>query len=71
LPLHRDFVHEGILGTTFTGRLISEARVGKLPGVIPTISGRAWITGIAQYVLEPDDPFPTGFTVGDIWGNVG
>lgn len=69
LPLNQDFVHEGILGTTFTGRLVGETRVGKYPAVIPTISGRAWITGFAQYVLEADDPFPEGFTVGDIWGD--
>jgi proline racemase len=67
LPLHRDFVHEGILGTTFTGRLMEEARVGPFAAVVPTLSGRAWITGFAQYVLDPDDPFPDGFTVGDIW----
>ena len=35
--------------------------------VVPEISGRAWITGIANYVLEEDDAFPEGFTVGDIW----
>jgi len=68
LPLNQDFVHEGILGTTFTGRLVSETRVGPYDAVVPTLSGRAWITGLAQYVLDPSDPFPTGFTVGDIWG---
>jgi proline racemase len=69
LPLHQDFVHEGILGTTFTGRLIAETRVGSYPAVVPTISGSAWITGIAQYVLDSDDPFPSGYKVGDIWGS--
>ena len=68
LPLQQDFVHEGILGTVFIGRLIRETRVGPHRAVVPTISGRAWITGFSQYVLEADDPFPTGFTVGDIWG---
>jgi proline racemase len=68
LPLHQDFVHEGILGTVFTGRLIGETRVGPYAAVTPTLSGRAWITGLSTYVLDPDDPFPTGFTVGDIWG---
>ena len=68
LPLGKDFVHEGILGTTFTGRLISQTRVGPYAAVVPTISGRAWITGIVSYVVDADDPFPTGFTVGDIWG---
>lgn len=68
LGLHCDFVHEGILGTTFTGRLIGETRVGTYAAVIPTISGRAWITGFSEYVVDADDPFPEGFTVGDIWG---
>jgi proline racemase len=68
LPLRQDFVHEGILGTTFTGRLVRETRVGPYAAVVPTLSGRAWITGFANYVLDPEDPFPTGFTVGDIWG---
>ncbi len=69
LPLHQDFVHEGILGTTFIGRLIAQTRVGSYPAVVPTISGSAWITGIAQYVLDSDDPFPRGYKVGDIWGS--
>jgi proline racemase len=69
LALNKDFVHEGILGTTFTGRLIRETKVGPYRAVVPTISGRAWITGYAQYVLDSSDPFPEGFTVGDIWGS--
>jgi proline racemase len=68
LPLDQNFVHEGILGTTFTGRLIEETRVGAHRAVVPTLSGQAWITGFAQYVVDPEDPFPDGFTVGDIWG---
>jgi proline racemase len=67
LALGQDFVHEGILGTTFTGRLISESQVGGMPAVIPTLTGQAWITGFSNYVLDPQDPFPQGFTVGDIW----
>jgi proline racemase len=67
LPLAQDFVHEGILGTTFTGRLLEETRVGPYAAVVPALSGQAWITGFAQYVVDPEDPFPDGFTVGDIW----
>ncbi|HLW82202.1 MAG TPA: proline racemase family protein [Candidatus Acidoferrales bacterium] len=69
LPLGRDFVHEGILDTRFTGRLIAETRIGKYPAVVPAISGRAWITAFSRYVLDATDPFPEGFVVGDIWGN--
>jgi proline racemase len=68
LGLDRDFVHEGILGTVFTGRLVAETCVGPYRAVTPTLSGEAWITGFAQYALDPEDPFPEGFTVGDIWG---
>ncbi len=67
LSLNENFRHEGILGTIFTGRLIEETEVGNYSACIPTLSGSAWITGFAQYVLDPDDPFPEGFTVGDIW----
>jgi proline racemase len=69
LPLNQDFRHEGILGTIFTGRLLSETTVGEYRAVVPTLTGTAWITGFAQYVVDPEDPFPDGFTVGDIWGS--
>lgn len=67
LGLDQDFVHEGILGTTFTGRLERETSVGPYPAVVPTITGSAYVYAIANYLLDPDDPFPEGFTVGDIW----
>ncbi|MDJ0466716.1 proline racemase family protein [Streptomyces sp. H27-C3] len=63
LPLHQDFVNESLLGTRFTGRLIGDTTVGGLPAVVPTVSGRAWITGMGQYLLDPTDPFPAGFTL--------
>ena len=68
LPIGRDFRHEGVLGTVFTGHLIEETTVGPYKAVVPTIRGTAWITGIADYAVDPGDPFPEGFTVGDIWG---
>ena len=67
LELHQAFRHEGILGTVFTGELIREEAVGPYVGVVPTIGGRAWISGYSTWVLDPDDPFVGGFTVGDIW----
>jgi proline racemase len=67
LALDEDFRHEGILGTVFTGRLVEEARVGDYRAVVPTLTGTAWITGFSRYVVDPEDPYPAGFTVGDIW----
>jgi proline racemase len=68
LAIGEDFRHEGILGTVFTGRLLEETRIGDRAAVVPQITGQAWITGFADYVLDPTDPFPEGFTIGDIWG---
>lgn len=67
LGLGEDFHHEGVLGTVFTGRLVETTKVGRYDAVIPTLSGQAWITGFASYVLDGTDPFPEGYTVGDIW----
>ena len=61
LALDTDFVNESFIGSRFTGRLIRETTVAGIPAVVPTITGRAWVTGIGQYLLDPTDPFPTGF----------
>ncbi|MFN8157369.1 MAG: proline racemase family protein [Candidatus Nanopelagicales bacterium] len=61
LALDTDFVNESFIGTQFVGRLVEETTVAGIPAVVPTITGRAWVTGTAQYMLDPDDPFPAGF----------
>jgi len=63
LPLDRPFVHESVIGTRFTGRLVEETEVAGRPAVVPEITGRAWITGMGQYLLDPTDPFPAGFSL--------
>ncbi|MFL5862704.1 MAG: proline racemase family protein [Solirubrobacteraceae bacterium] len=64
LALGAPFVHESIIGTRFTGRLVEETTVAGRSAVIPEITGRAWITGVGSYILDPTDPFPGGFRVG-------
>ncbi|GAA2075074.1 proline racemase family protein [Pseudolysinimonas kribbensis] len=61
LPLDTDFVNESFIGSRFVGRLISQTTVGDRAAVIPTITGRAWVTGLGQYLLDPSDPYPEGF----------
>ncbi|KAB8169876.1 proline racemase [Streptomyces sp. 3MP-14] len=63
LPLDTDFVNESFIGTRFTGRLVERTEVAGRPAVVPTITGRAWITATAQYLLDPEDPFPRGFVM--------
>ncbi|GMI25924.1 hypothetical protein TeGR_g14883 [Tetraparma gracilis] len=78
LGLGEDFVHESIVGSLFTGRLLEEKVVwaggeggsagdSRVVGVQPTVEGQAWITQHCKVVLHETDPFPAGFTVSDIW----
>jgi proline racemase len=63
LALGEDFVNESVIGTRFTGRLVEETVVGGLAAVVPEVTGRAWITGMGQYLLDADDPVPAGFAL--------
>jgi proline racemase len=63
LGMHEDFVNESLLGTSFTGRLVGTDRVGTREAVIPTITGSAWIIATTQQLLDPEDPFPAGFSL--------
>lgn len=56
-------VNESMLGTRFTGTVLDEAEVADRRGIVPRITGRAWVTGFSQHLLDPTDPFPAGFTV--------
>ncbi len=61
LKTGEDFVNESVIGTRFKARVVRETTVAGRPAIIPEITGRAWITGIGQYLLDPTDPFPAGF----------
>lgn len=67
LGVGQPFRHEGILGTVFTGCVEGETTVEGYRAIVPSITGSAYITGISQYVVDAEDPFPNGFTVGDLW----
>ena len=61
------YIGESIIGSRFHCRLESETRVGDREAVIPSITGRAWITGTHQHTLDPGDPWPGGYKVADTW----
>jgi proline racemase len=63
LGVGEPFVNRSVIGTRFEGRIVGETEVDGLPAVVPEITGRAWITGMGQYLLDPDDPFPEGFAL--------
>jgi proline racemase len=67
LELGEPFCHQSIIGSEFVGKIVGTADVGGIAGIVPTITGSAWITAFHQYVLDPTDPFPTGYTLPDTW----
>ncbi len=63
LAVGQTFVSESIIGTRFTGHIVNETRVGDFQAIVPEVTGRAHLTGFHQFVLDPDDPFPGGFSL--------
>jgi proline racemase len=64
-------VHESILGTEFIGTVLGTSNSGGVTAVQTSITGSAWITAFHQYVLDPSDPFPNGYRLGDTWPSQG
>ena len=63
------FRARSIIGSQFEGRIVRTAHLGSIPAIIPEVTGRAWITGIHQHLLDPDDPWPEGYRLSDTWGH--
>ena len=57
-----------LIGSTFTGRILGTTDLAGPPAILPEISGRGWITGIHQHMLDPSDPWPQGYRLTDSWG---
>ncbi|MFZ7090361.1 trans-3-hydroxy-L-proline dehydratase [Primorskyibacter sp. 2E233] len=60
-----------VIGSTFTGRILGQTHVGGRLAILPEVSGRGWITGIHQHMLDPTDPWPEGYRLSDTWGASG
>ncbi len=60
-------IQRSILGSEFHGRIAGETEVAGRPAILPEITGRAWITGIHQHMLDPEDPWPRGYRLSDTW----
>jgi proline racemase len=56
-----------IIGSEFHGKILGTTQVGQLNAIRPQISGRAWVTGTHQHMLDPSDPWPQGYKVADTW----
>ena len=56
-----------VIGSEFVCGISAATMLGDQAAIVPTVSGRAWITGTRQLMLDPDDPWPEGYRVGDTW----
>ena len=61
-------IHESIIGSRFTGKILEIRQDAGRTAIIPQITGRAWITGQHSYYLDPDDPWQAGYMLSDTWG---
>jgi proline racemase len=60
-------IMSSIIDSEFEGTIVEDSMVGDRPAIIPSISGRAWITGTWNLTLDPKDPWPGGYRVADTW----
>ena len=65
------YLARSIIGSEFLGRIEADTEIGGKPAIIPSISGRAWITGTRQEMLDPADPWPAGYRLSDTWPRIG
>ena len=61
---------ESVIGTYFLADIVKTTKIGRMPAIVPRVSGRAWISAIMEIGHDPSDPFPEGFTLSDTWGPV-
>jgi proline racemase len=67
MSIGQRYLARSLIGSTFDCRLEAETTLAGRPAVVPIISGRAWITGVHQYMLDPSDPYPAGYRLSDTW----
>ena len=63
LALEKEYRYSSILSTEFVGKIMGETMVGDTPGIVPQITGSAYITAIGSLILTDGDPFPSGFSL--------
>ncbi len=61
------FIGRSIIDSRFDCQIAAVTEVGGHPAIVPTITGRAWITGFHQHLLDPEDPWPGGYRLSDTW----
>ncbi len=61
------YLARSLIGSEFHCGIVDSTTMGDKPAIVPTITGRAWITGTHQHMLDPEDPWPGGYRLSDTW----
>ena len=69
LAVGQRIVIESIVGSEFGGEIVERTTFGRHAAIIPRIDGRAYLTGRAEYWVEPGDSLGRGFLLGTRPGN--
>ncbi|MFQ5556506.1 MAG: proline racemase family protein [Acidimicrobiales bacterium] len=64
-------IMRSVIDSSFEGTIVADTTVLETPAIVPAITGRAWITGVHQHMLDPDDPWPGGYRLSDTWPGTG
>ena len=70
MQVGESFIGRSIIESRFVGRIEETVNVAGMPAIVPSITGRAWITGQSTLMLDPDDPWPDGYKLADTWPNL-
>ncbi len=57
-----------VIDSEFRCRVVEQFDLNGRAAITPEISGRGWITGMHQHMLDPSDPWPGGYRLSDTWG---
>ncbi|WP_429523966.1 proline racemase family protein [Paraburkholderia youngii] len=64
LAVEQPFRHQSLIGSCFTGRVESTTELASgLDAVLPSVEGRAWITGRAEHYVDDTQPYAHGFSL--------
>jgi proline racemase len=64
------YLARSIIGSEFLGRIESDTTLAGRSAIVPSISGRAWISGTRVEMLDPTDPWPSGYRLSDTWPKI-
>jgi len=71
IEIGETFIGRSIIDSEFRCHVAADIEIAGRPAIRPVISGRAWVTGTSQLMLDPSDPWPSGYRLADTWPMLG